>query len=67
MINNTLSSLMKQESCGDHKKTQQRVSNILLFYLYYRYMVCASNKWPYPNVHALAISTSCIHYKINMS
>jgi len=35
---------MKQEFYEDYKKTQQRVPNILLFYLYNRYMVCASNK-----------------------
>jgi len=28
----------------DHKKTQQEVSNILLLYLYNRYMVHANNK-----------------------
>jgi len=44
MINNTLSSLIKQESYENYKKTQPRVSNILLFYLYNRYMVCTSNK-----------------------
>ena len=44
MINSTLSSLIKQESCRDHKRTQQGVLDVLLPYLYYKYMVHASDK-----------------------
>ena len=44
MINSILSSLIKQESHRDHKRTQQGAPNVLLPYLYYRYMVYANNK-----------------------
>ena len=43
-LSSALSSLIVKESCEDYKRTQQEVSNILLSYLYYKYMVCASNK-----------------------
>jgi len=35
MINSILSSLIEQESCNSHKRTQQGVLNVLLSYLYY--------------------------------
>jgi len=38
------SNLLIEYHCGDHKRTQQGVPNILLPYLYYRYMVLANNK-----------------------
>jgi len=44
MVNSILSSLILQESHKDHKRTQQRVSNELLLYLYNRYIVCANKK-----------------------
>jgi len=44
-------SLIIKESHRDHKRTQQGVPNVLLPYLYYRYMVCTSDKYPYSNVH----------------
>ena len=44
MINSILSSLIEQESYRDHKRTQQEVSDVLLPYLYYKYIVYASNK-----------------------
>jgi len=39
--------------CRDHKRTRQEVFNVLLSYLYYRYIVYVNNKQPYPNVHVL--------------
>ena len=44
MVNSVLSKLMSKVSCGDHKKTQQGVSHIFLYYIYNKYMVYASNK-----------------------
>jgi len=44
MVNNALSNLRRWESCGDHKRTQQGVSNEFLLYIYYKYMVHDSNK-----------------------
>jgi len=35
---------MRWEYCGNYKRTQQRVFNALLLYLYYRYIVYANNK-----------------------
>ena len=37
MVNNILSNLIKQESHEDYKRTQQEVSNIFLYYIYYSY------------------------------
>ena len=42
--NRPLSKLKSKVSHGDHKRTQQGVSNKLLSYLYNIYMVCANNK-----------------------
>ena len=44
MINSILSSLIGQESYGNHKRTQQGVSNVFLFYIYYKYIIYTSNK-----------------------
>ena len=44
MINSTLSSLMEQESCKDHKRTQQEIPDVFLYYIYYKYIVHASDK-----------------------
>jgi len=44
MVDSTLSSLTRWESYGDYKRTQQEIPNVLLLYLYYKYMVCASDK-----------------------
>jgi len=35
MFNSTLSKLMSKVSCGDHKRTQQGVPNVFLYYIYY--------------------------------
>ena len=35
---------MEQESYRNHKRTQQGVSDVLLHYLYYKYIVYTSNK-----------------------
>ena len=40
----TTSKSLSRISSGDHKRTQQEVSNVLLLYLYNRFMVCANNK-----------------------
>ena len=40
----TTSKSLSRISSGNHKKTQQGVSNVLLPYLYYRYMVHTNNK-----------------------
>ena len=45
MVNSLLSSLIMKEFYKDYKRTQQGVSNILLLYLYYRYIVYTSNKY----------------------
>jgi len=66
MINSILSSFIRWESCRNHKRSQQEVSNILLPYLYYRYIVHTSDKQSYPNVHTSAMSVPYIYYKINM-
>jgi len=34
---------MNKVSCGSHKRTWQGVSNVFLYYLYNRYMVCTSD------------------------
>jgi len=44
LTNSILSSLKKQESYGDYKRTQQRVPNIFPHYIYYKYIVCAISK-----------------------
>jgi len=44
MVNSILSNLTRWEFHGDHKRTQQGVPNVLLSYLYYEYMIYASNK-----------------------
>jgi len=36
--------LLRQTSSGDYKRTWQEVSNVLLPYLYNRYMVYANNE-----------------------
>jgi len=43
-INSALSNLIEQESHMNYKKTQQGVPDILLPYLYYRYMIYGGNK-----------------------
>jgi len=44
MVNSILSKLMNEVSCGNHKRTQQGVLNVFLYYLYNRYMIHASDK-----------------------
>ena len=41
---NTTSKSLNRISSGNHKRTQQGVPDVLLSYLYNRYMVCAINK-----------------------
>jgi len=43
IINSILSSLITKEFYKDHKRTQQKVPNFSL-YIYYKYIVCVSNK-----------------------
>ena len=66
MINSILSSLIKQESHRNYKRTWQEVSDIFLLYMYYKYIVYTSNKQLYPNVHRLAMNIPYIYYKINI-
>ena len=40
----TMSKSLSRISSGNYKRTQQEVPNVLLLYLYYRYMVHANNK-----------------------
>jgi len=65
MANSTLSKLIGKVSHGNYKKTQQEVSDALLPYLYNRYIVCANNKYIYPNIHML-LGLPYYYYKINM-
>ena len=51
MANSALSKLIGKVSCRNYKKTQQEVSDAWLPYLYNRYIVCANNKYIYPNIH----------------
>ena len=44
IANSILSNLIRWESCEDHKRTQQGVSNGFLHYIYYLYMVHADDK-----------------------
>ena len=70
MTNSILSKLIDKVSCGDHKKTQQEVPNVLLLYLYNRYIVYTNNKYTYPNIlfpptfqifNFISCDTSCDH------
>ena len=65
-VNRLLSKLKKIVFCGNYKRTQQGVHNILLFYLYNRYMVCANNKYTYSNIHILFMSLLYYFHKINI-
>ena len=62
MISKSLSKILSR----DYKTTQQGVSNILLSYLYNLHIVCASDKYSCPNVHALAMSILYVYHEINM-
>ena len=66
IINSALSKLIGKVFHRDHKKTWQEVPNILLPYLYNRYIVCANNKYAYPNIHVLSMSPLHCSYKTNM-
>ena len=48
---NTSNKSLNRISSGDHKRTWQRVSNILLPYLYKVLIVSANNKLPYTKVY----------------
>ena len=65
MANSALSKLIGKVSCKNYKKTQQEVSDALLPYLYNRYIVCANNKYIYPNIHIL-LSLPHYYYKTNI-
>ena len=47
MTNRLLSKLKSIVSYRDHKRTQQEVLDVLLLYLYNRYIVCAIVKYTY--------------------
>ena len=57
MTNSILSKLIGEVSYGDYKRTQQKVPNALLPYLYNRYIVCTNDKYAYSNVHILSIKS----------
>ena len=63
---NTSNKSLSRISSGDHKRTQQRVPTILLFYLYKLHMVHVTNNYFCPNVHASSMSIPYIYYKIAM-
>ena len=42
--NNMISKSISRISSRNYKRTQQEVPNVLLLYLYYRYIVYANNK-----------------------
>ena len=50
---------MEQESYGDHKKTQQGVSNVFLHYIYYYYK-------SYSKLHILFMNLLYHYYKTNI-
>jgi len=62
MTNSILSKLIGEVSYRDYKRTQQKVPNALLPYLYNRYMVCTNDKYAYSYVHILSIKsmTTCL-------
>ena len=66
ITNSTLSKLIGKTSHGNHKRTQQGVPNALLPYLYNRYIVCANNKYTYPNIHVLFMSSPHCSHKANI-
>jgi len=66
MTNRLLNKLKSIVFCGNYKRTQQEVLNVLLPYLYNRYMVCAINKYAYPNIHVLSMSLLYYFYKVNI-
>ena len=55
---NTSNKSLSRISSGDHKRTQQGVFARLLPYLYKLHIVCATNNYSYPNVHAVIATTS---------
>jgi len=57
ITNSILSKLIGEVSYGDYKRTQQKVPNALLSYLYNRYIVCTNNKYAYSNVYILSIKS----------
>ena len=66
ITNRLLSKLKKVVSYGNYKRTWQEVADILLSYLYNRYIVCANNKYAYSNVYTLFLSLSYCFYKVNI-
>jgi len=55
---NTLSSLTRWESHGDYKRTQQKVPNIFLHYIYYYYY--------YSKLYISSMSLPYYYYKANI-
>ena len=60
----TSNKFLSRISSGDHKRTQQEVSTVLLSYLYKLYIAYAMNNYSCPNVHALSMSALCIYHKV---
>ena len=59
MVNSILSSLIRWESYRDYKRTQQEVSNVFLYYIYYYYK-------SYPKLHILSMNLLYYYYKTDM-
>ena len=59
MANSTLSNLISQESYRDHKRAQQKVSNVFLHYIYYYHK-------SYPKLHMLSMSPLYCYHKTNI-
>ena len=57
---------MEQEFYRNYKRTQQTVSNALLHYLYYKYIVCTINNQLYSKVYILSMSILCVYNKVNI-
>ena len=66
MTNSILSKLIGKVFYRNYKKTQQGVSDVLLPYLYNRYIVHANNKYAYPNIYILSISSLYYFHKVNI-
>ena len=65
MTNKPLSKLKSIVSHKNHKRTQQGVLDVLLLYLYNRYIVHAIIKYTYSNIHILSMSLLYHFHKAN--
>ena len=61
MITQAVKLSVKQSSEKKHKRTWQGVSTKLESYIYKVHMVCATNNYTYPYVHA---TTSCLPHSL---